>query len=92
MWKYRTITPLGKIQVINSLVSTLVVYKMLCLPNPTIAFMSEYMEIISHFLWGKSNKFRYDRVIQNYEHGGLKLVDLESKNAALKLSWVLKSF
>ena len=40
-------------------------------------------------LWqGYDNKVKYDKVIQEYEVGGLKFVDLKTRNEALKMSWV----
>ena len=88
-WSNRTLTPLGKITVINSLVSSMFVYKFMALPTPDKRFFTEYKHIISEFLWdGKRAKIRYERLVQPYEKMGLKLVDLECKDLALKAAWI----
>ena len=47
--------------------------------------------MVVKFLWeGYANKAPCDKVTQNYEIGGLKLVDLKSRDLALKISWVSK--
>ena len=81
MWRYRTITPIGKVQVINSLVSLQFVYKFMCLPSPSSKFFSEYKEIISLLFWEwGASLIHYNKIIEDYDKGALKLVDLPSKN------------
>ena len=42
-------------------------------------------------MWGsKTSKVHYDKVIQDYEKGGLKLIDLNAKDQSMKISWVPK--
>ena len=61
------------------------------LPSPTKSFFDEYKKLITDFIWnGKQPKIRYSRLIQDYKNGGLKLVDLESKDLALKASWITR--
>ena len=51
-----------------------------------------YKKIITNILWGnKPSKIRYDRAIQNYANLGLKWVNLQSKDKALKATLVLKA-
>ena len=90
MWRYRALSIIGKIQVVNSQVSSLATYKLMCLPNPPAEFYEQYHQQIRDFLWnGKISKIAHDKIIQMYEHGGLKLVDL--KNMSLKAGWVYRS-
>ena len=43
------------------------------------------------FLWdGKEDKKKRSIMISDYENGGLRMLDLNSFNKALKLSWVSK--
>ena len=44
-----------------------------------------------NFLWdGKGDKIKRSIMISDYENGGLRVLDLNSLNKALKLSWVRK--
>ena len=92
MWRFRTLTPSGKVQIMNSLLSSVFAYKLLCLPTPLENILKQYKEKIVKFLWaGYANKIPYFKAIQNLEIGGLKLADLQIKDKALKTSWVAKS-
>ena len=90
-WAHRNLTILGWITLINSLLNSLFMHKLLALPSPPPAFFTKYRKIIRNFLWdGSSPKVAYSKLIQDYNHLGLKLVDLEVKDAALKASWPVK--
>ena len=90
MWNNRSLSFQGRIVVVNSLISSLLVHKFLALPTPKQEFFSEYKAIISHFIRNaKTPRIRYAKLIQNYQYGGLKLIDLYAKNISLKASWIL---
>ena len=92
IWRYRTMTPLGRIQVVNSLVASLFVYRFLCLPSPSNSYFEEYKQIIRKIIWKDSgNKIRYVLLVRHYEDAGLKLIDLATKGKAFKISWVAKA-
>ena len=47
---------------------------------------------IVSFLWdGKTPKIKYSTIIGDYNDGGIKLVDIESKIKALQMGWVKRS-
>ena len=76
---------------INSLIQSKLVHKLSCLPTPPDVFFKKYKTLIKGFLWGDSPvKIAYDRLMQDYPKLGLKLVDLETKNVALKAAWPVK--
>ena len=88
-WKNISLTLIGKIQVINTLVTSQFVYKLMSLPTPSEAFFKAYKKIVTDYLWDEEvHSIRYSKLIQNYNDGGLKLVDLELKDKVLKASWV----
>ena len=59
----------------------------MCTPEPD--FFVRFKKCILAFLWeNKKAKIAYNRLIKSYEAGGLKLVDLETKNYALKAKWI----
>ena len=58
------------------------------MPTPPEKFFKEAKSIISKFLWDdRKPKIAYQKLIQNTEKGGLKLIDLQAKEAALKCTW-----
>ena len=57
---------------------------------PSQVFFNTYKRIILDFLWqGKKSVVRYQKIIQDYHLGGLKLVDLQAKCTALHAKWPL---
>ena len=90
-WHNRILTPIGKIMVINTLISSMLVHKFMCLPSPNEAFFRKYKEMITSFLWNsKTPKIRYSKIVQDYVNNSLKLVDLKTRDLALKASWVTR--
>ena len=90
-WTHRSLSLQGKIVVINNLVASQLVYKFMSLPTPDAAFFKKYKQIILQFLWGdKPHRIKYQCLIQNYNKSGLKLIDIESKNHALKAAWIYR--
>ena len=53
-------------------------------------FFYEYRSVITSFHWKGNRKVKYNQVIQDHEIGGLKLIDLYSKDQAMKIWWVNK--
>lgn len=91
LWTDRTLSLIGKIQICNSLITSLAVYKMMALPSPEVDFFQEAKAAILNFIWeGKPAKIKYQKLIQNYENTGLKLCDLRIKNDSLKTVWIKK--
>ena len=92
-WKSRTMSLAGKITVVNSLLISQTIYKIMILNTPNDNIKRKIKDIITNFIWnGKKAKIAYDTLIKEYQAGGLKLVDFNSKDVAMKISWVKKSF
>ena len=52
----------------------------------------QFKRITAEFIWGSPvHKIQHNRVVQQYEEGGLKLVDLTAKDKAMKAVAVLRS-
>ena len=82
-WSLRCLTVIGKILVVNTLLVSQFVHKLLCLYSPSEEVLNKFHRIITQFIWSKkSSKIKYDKLIQNYENGGLKLVDLKIKDVS----------
>ena len=90
LWKSRHLTLLGKISIINTLALSQFMYQLAACHSPSERFFKEIKKVIMDFLWEeKPPKIAYNKIIQDYENGGLKLIDLETKEIALKARWPL---
>ena len=89
-WEYRRLSLLGKITVLKSLIVSKLVYILSPLPT-NYRVLKELSKSFFHFLWsGKGHKVKRNVMIGDYSDGGLKMIDLESFNKALKSTWVKK--
>ena len=87
-WGNRGLSLMGRVQVVNTLVASLFVYKMMVLPMIPKTIISRVDNLIREFLWdGKKAKIAY-KILQNSKRdGGLNLVNLKNKEIALKATW-----
>lgn len=91
IWGNRSLSPIGKVILCNTLGASLFVYKMLALKRPSKQLFDRVRRCIVHFIWNnKPPKVKYTKLIQDYQYGGLKLIDLELKYNSLKTIWVRK--
>ena len=89
-WEYRRLSLLGKITVLKSLIVSKLVYILSPLPT-NHRVLKELSKSFFYFLWsGKGDKIKRNVMIGDYSDGGLKMIDLESFNKALKSTWVKK--
>ena len=59
------------------------------LPDPHGKFLHDLDMLLHNFLWnGKQGKIKGPGVFQDYEAGGLKMLDVKSFLSALKISWL----
>ena len=92
-WAARSLTMIGKIQVVNTLVMSLCTHKMSCLPSPSQEFHQKLKDIIIKFIWNdRRPKIAYHVLRQTITMGGLKLIDSKYKNISCKITWVKKLF
>ena len=89
MWGKRSLSLLGKILVINVLIIPLFIYRMQVLKTPDALFFKKFRQLVIEFLWeSKKAQIAYEKLLLNFEKGGLKLQDIEYKNTAIKCKWV----
>ena len=92
-WSLRGLTVIGKILVSNTLAVSQLVYRLFCLPTPTKVQFKSMKNTIREFLWNKGKALiAYDKLTYDIQWGGLRLVDIEAKNQAFKISWVHRSY
>ena len=88
LWYNRGLSLFGKVQVVNTLVASLFVYKMMVLPQIPPTIVKTLENIIREFLWNKKKAKISMKILQNpKDHGGLNLVNLSIKDKALKATW-----
>ena len=89
-WEYRRLTLIGKIQVIKSLALSQLTYILTPLATNQ-NFINEINDIFYSFVWNnKGDKVKRTILINKYENGGLKMVDLSFFNKSLKTTWIQK--
>ena len=75
--------------IINTLMSSLFVYKMTVLPHLSQRQLAEIDSIIRDFLWkGKKSRISLKLLHNPKELGGLALTDFRVRQVALHLSWI----
>ena len=90
-WFNRKLSLFGKILIINTLMGSLFVYKMMVLTNFTSEQLKTVNAMISKFLWSnRKPKISFETLCKKKEQGGLKLVNLDAKQKALKITWIFK--
>ena len=89
MWYYRSMSLLGKVTVVNSLMASLFVYKMQISTEIQECDIKEFEQIVVNFIWnGKKPKIDLRTLQCNREDGGLGLVNIRTKHQALLCTWI----
>ena len=88
-WSNRDISLIGKVNVVNTLVASLLVYKMKVLPNIPKDYVRKIENLITSFIWNKRKPKISIKVLQMpKKEGGLGLVDIVRKEVSIKISWL----
>ena len=80
-----------KVTIIKSLIIPKFVYISSLLPVPK-EIVKEFNQMIFKFLWNGTDKVTRLSTINEYENGGLKMIDLESMIKSLRLAWLKRIF
>ena len=89
-WSFRRLSLLGKVTVIKTLQASQLVYVLTPLPTCHVA-IKEINDLLYKFLWdGKGDKIKRTVVINDYQEGGIKMLEIKSFNSALKATWIPK--
>ena len=88
-WQKRRLSLIGKVMVINTLVASIFVHRMLVLPSIPVNMLRTLNSAFTNFLWNNGKPKIALKVLQDAKcNGGLSLVNLEKKDQALKCTWV----
>ena len=88
-WKKHNLSLIGKIAVIKTFALPKLVYPLTVLENPNAEILNTINKAMFDFLWdNKPDKINRKTIIQDYENGGLKMIDLNLFIKAIKAGWV----
>ena len=85
IWSSRGLSLYGKVTIIKALVIPKMVYLFSLIPTPEVV-VTELNGIIYKFLWKGTDKVTRLSAINDYEKGGLKMIDLECMIKSLRLA------
>ena len=89
IWSKRLLSLLGKILLVNTLIVPLFTYRLMVTRTPKKNQFLEYKKLITNFIWdNKHPQIAYDKLIKDYDQGGLRLFDLKIKDTAIKTKWM----
>ena len=87
-WSASRLTLLGKITIVKTLALSQIVHVLTSLPTHQGA-LKEINTLLYDFLWeSKGDKIKRTQMINDYDKGGLKMIDIQSFNKSLKIKWV----
>ena len=87
-WENRGLTLWGKVLIVNTLVASLFVYKMMVLPSIPDYVVRNIEGMIKRYLWGQGTARVAFEILKNpTQLGGLNLVNLKMKDKSLKATW-----
>lgn len=87
-WNARNLSIKGKITLVNSLMISLLQYQCSSIFTPPQVY-KEYKKLVTDFIWsGRRSKVAYSTVILPVAHGGLNLMDLDTRIRVSTLQWV----
>ena len=88
-WKRRSLSLIGKVSIVNSLIASLFVYPMTNLSQIPDKVVQDTEADIEKFIWaGHKPKIPLRTLMQPKSNGGLGLINLTVKDKALKAQWV----
>ena len=86
-----THTLAGRITVVKMFILPTLVHILQVLPSPQERYTKQIKDCVKNFIWNnKRPKIRHNLLIQDYENGGLKMLDLDSFFMATKLTWIVR--
>jgi hypothetical protein len=88
LWKLRDLSLIGKATIVNNLALAPFLYMGNIIHIPHNVYV-EVKRLITSFIWNnKPSKIKYNVLINHFEEGGIKLMDLHTKIKSLKIFWI----
>ena len=86
IWSSRGLSVYGKVTIIKSFLIPKFVYVCSVLPTPN-ELVKQLNQLLFKFLWNGTDKVTRVSVINEYEEGGLKMINLDCMIKSLRLAW-----
>ena len=87
-WKRRKLTLHGRIKIVKTLGLSKLIYNTSALEIPE-PYVKEINKLTFNFIWeGKPAKIKRKTNISSINQGGLKMMDFDIMNKALKIAWI----
>ncbi|KAL9989297.1 hypothetical protein ACROYT_G003831 [Oculina patagonica] len=87
-WKRRKLTLHGRIKIVKTLGLSKLIYNTSVLEIPEF-YVKEINKLTFNFIWeGKPAKIKRKTIISSIKQGGLKMMDFELMDKALKIAWI----
>ena len=91
-WKFRHLTPIGKIIVIKTLILSIFTNFFMALPTP-VEILVKINKLLFNFMRdGKPDKISRDRICTTQLNGGLKMINIHKFEKSIKLRWLKQIF
>ena len=90
-WGFRNITPIGRINILKSLVLSQITHILQALPSPPKHLLTKLETLCINFIWnGKRHQVKKETLYRNTEEGGLNMLNLTEFDFSLKITWLRK--
>ena len=89
IWMKRSITPVGRVAILRSLLLSKLIHLWILLPDPPDTFINNLQKMCFRFVWqDKQDKISRKTVVKSVKNGGLNVPDIKQLIRALKLTWI----
>ena len=89
IWSLRTVTPLGRVAILKTLILSKLIHLWILLPDPPDNFVKDLQKICFQFVWnGKQDRTVRKTTIKDVKSGGLNIPDIKTYILAPKLTWI----
>ena len=90
-WLQRSITPVGRIAVLKSLILSKLIHLWILLPDPPDKLIADLQTECFKFVWkGKPDRISRKIITKNVKSGGLNVPNIKKYMLSLKLMWLRK--
>ena len=88
-WSRRMLSTNGRITVVKTILLPRIVHLFISLPNPRENLIRELEKLLFSYIWNRKNdRIARKTIIQDYKHGGLRMVCVRSFIKSLKVTWI----
>ncbi len=91
IWSLRTISRIGRVAILKSLIPSKLIHLWILLPDPPDNFVKEVQKICFQFVWnGKQDRIARKTTINDVKSAGLNIPDIKTYFLVVKLKCIKK--